>query len=361
MPNTGPDLLPQVAGARRAMPVSRADALLPDAANSLAMALVAASPTPLLLLDQDLAVVAVSTSFCDDFDAAREAVTGYTLATICDGEWSVPQLDALLRATVNGHAAVEGYEFDLKRAGRKSRRVLVAANRLDHFDDAHATVMLAITDVTAARREAREKDDLVREKQVLLQELQHRVANSLQIIASVLMQSARRVRQEEARAHLHDAHNRVMSVATLQRLLATTQVGDVPLRSYFKDLCRSIAASMIADPALLSIKATVDETAVDANTSVSLGLIVTELVINALKHAFPGKDPKGCVTVDFAAHGNGWTLTVADDGVGMPAEPGRPGLGSGIVDALSKQLGADVTIGDAAPGTVVTLTRPDGT
>src|SRR6185436_15218963 len=91
------------------------------------------------------------------------------------------------------------------------------------------------------------KDDLVREKEVLLQELQHRVANSLQIIAAVLMRSARSVQSEETRTHLHDAHHRVMSIATMQKQLAASRHGQVALRSYFTDLCRSIGASMIAD------------------------------------------------------------------------------------------------------------------
>ncbi|MGO7668364.1 histidine kinase dimerization/phosphoacceptor domain -containing protein, partial [Rhizobium ruizarguesonis] len=77
----------------------------------------------------------------------------------------------------------------------------------------------AITDVTDARAEARLKDDLVRDNAILLQEVQHRVANILQIIASVLMQSARRVHSEEARGHLHNAHHLVMSIAALQRQL----------------------------------------------------------------------------------------------------------------------------------------------
>ena len=72
---------------------------------------------------------------------------------------------------------------------------------------------LAVADVTAARAADKLKDDLLREKAILLQEVQHRVANSLQIIASVLLQSARKVQSEETRGHLKDAHNRVMSVA----------------------------------------------------------------------------------------------------------------------------------------------------
>ena len=145
-----------------------------------------------------------------------------------------------------------------------------------------------MTDVTSSRLADKLKDDLVQKNQILLQELQHRVANSLQIIASVPMQSARKVQSEETRTHLHDAHHRVMSIATLQKQLAIGSSDHVALDQYFKDLCASIGASMIDDLERVTLISNADTTVTSANVSVSLGLIVTELVINALKHAFPG-------------------------------------------------------------------------
>ena len=214
--------------------------------------------------------------------------------------------------------------------------------------------MLAATDVTAARLAEQQKDALVREKHVLLQELQHRVANSLQIIASVLMQSARRVQSEETRLHLHDAHSRVMSIAMLQKQLAVTQLKSVELRTYFADLCRSISASMIDDQQRLTLETIVDDTAAKSDVSVSMGLIVTELVINSIKHAFP-KQTAGKIIVSFAADGEAWLLSVSDNGTGMQIGRGlgKPGLGTGIIEALSKQLDARVTVVDANPGTRV--------
>jgi hypothetical protein len=124
---------------------------------------------------------------------------------------------------------------------------------------------------------ARKKDDLIREKAILLKEVQHRVANSLQIVASVLLQSARRVQSEEARGHLRNAHDRVISIAAVQRHLALSALGEVALRPYFIQLCESLGASMIHDPERLSVVVTVDDSVVDANASASLGLIITEL------------------------------------------------------------------------------------
>jgi len=194
----------------------------------------------------------------------------------------------------------------------------------------------------------------------LLQELQHRVANSLQIIASVLMQSARRVQSDETRTHLYSAHSRVMSIATLQKQLAVTSNNEVELRPYLKELCASIGASMIDDADRVSLSSSADDSKATANVSVSLGLIVTELVINALKHAFPDPDQSGSVTVDYEAQGEGWALNVEDDGVGIAAGDGQgtPGLGTGIVDALAKQLGATVTVSDKGPGTKVSVVHP---
>jgi two-component sensor histidine kinase len=329
-----------------------------DAASNFGLALITSSQAPLILLDEALNVLAVSNSFTRIFEAAPPPDgTGVKLAQLGAGEWNVPQLDSLLRATAAGDAAIDAYEMDLVRDGKKPCRLVLNAHKIDYLNADHVRIVLAVTDVTAARLAEKIKDDLVRDKEILLQELQHRVANSLQIIAAVLMRSARNVQSEETRLHLHDAHHRVMSIATMQKQLALTRQGDVALRSYFEDLCRSIGASMIADHNQLSLTATVDESTVTADVSVSLGLIVTELVINALKHAFPVEGRTGKINVDYHSEGAAWTLSVGDNGLGMPGIDGTPksGLGTGIVDALSNQLDATVSVADAHPGTLVSI------
>ena len=333
---------------------------LPDeTVNSLAMALVRSSKAPLLLLDDKVVVIGASNSFSNTFNLDPEAIANRRLADLGGGEWNVPQLNSLLLATIAGAAEIDAYEMDLVREGKAPCSLILSAHKLDYFDTEKVRIVLAATDVTATRLAEKQKDDLVREKHVLLQELQHRVANSLQIIASVLMQSARRVQSEETRLHLRDAHSRVMSIAMLQKQLAVTQLKTVELRSYFADLCRSISASMIDDPNRLTLEASVDDTSTSSDVSVSMGLIVTELVINAIKHAFPKQTTGGKITVSFAEVEGAWLLSVSDNGTGMPAgkKRGKPGLGTGIVEALSKQLDATVTVLDANPGTRVEIRR----
>ncbi len=327
----------------------------PDVERNLALAILASSTAPALLLDEDLAIIAASNSFYDIFALDPADVTGLPLSGVGAGEWDVPQLRSLLGATLSGHARIEAYEMDLKRDGAP-RRLVLNAQKLDYGDAEHVRLLLTISDVTAARISEKLKDDLLREKATLLQELQHRVANSLQIIASVLMQSARRVQSEETKAHLRDAHHRVMSIATLQQQLASSQMGAVELRSYFTQLCQSLGASMIQDHDRLSLEVNADGSSVDANVSVSLGLIVTELVINALKHAFP-TGSSGKIIVDYHASGPDWTLSVSDDGAGTPEQmaDAKPGLGSIIIGALATQLEAVIETQGNHPGTKVSV------
>ena len=329
---------------------------VPSVAEGLSLAMVAASDAPLLLLDGDLVVIAVSNSFCLAFDVEPDGAAGRSIFGLGSGEWNLPQLRSLLTATAARHAALEAYEMDLEAPGREPRRLVIKARRLEYGDSDAARLLVTVSDVTEARLADKVRDDLIREKAVLLQEVQHRVANSLQIIASVLLQSARNVQSEETRTHLQDAHNRVMSIATVQKQLSASTRTEVELRPYFSQLCQSLGASMIRDHKRQSIEVTADDSRVGADVSISLGLIVTELVINALKHAFPD-NRTGKILVDYRSHGPNWTLCVADNGVGMPPGPAKalPGLGTSIVEALARQLRANVRVADKKTGTAVSI------
>ncbi len=327
------------------------------AGSELAFALIESSQAAALLLDESLTVVAASMSFLRAFKQDLASVVGRPILELGGGEWALPQLRSLLRATASGAAAIDAYEMDLKSQGSGMRRLVIHAQKLEYgVAGAPMRILLTVTDVTTARGVEKLKDELLRDKAIALQEVQHRVANSLQIIASVILQSARNVQSEESRGHLRDAHNRVMSVAALQQQLATSRVGDVELRPYFKQLCDSLGASMIQNHDLVTLGVDIDDSVVEAEISISLGLLVTELVINSLKHAFPG-GRKGAILVAYQREGAGWTLCVRDNGIGMDSHKGmaKAGLGTSIVQALAKQLRSVVEVTDIEPGTKVSI------
>jgi two-component sensor histidine kinase len=195
----------------------------------------------------------------------------------------------------------------------------------------------------------------------LLQEMQHRVANSLQIIASILLLKARTVRSEETRLHLQEAHQRVMSVAAVEeQLQASEPRATIELGPYLSRLCETLAASMISGERPISLKVEVERGTASSTEAVSIGLIVTELVINALKHAFPGDKSDCGVIVAYDCAELNWRLTVSDNGIGRPegySDKMSPGLGTTIVEALAKQLDARVDIVMDPHGTTVSVTR----
>lgn len=330
--------------------------------------MVVASAAPLLLIDGDLRIIAASDSFERAFEVDASQTIGREVTEIGAGEWRVPQLKMLLRSTADG-VVIGAYEMDLKRPGQPDRHLVIDVQKLAYSDPSKVRLLAAVVDVTETRLATKRSQDLLRantvrndelavENQALLQEIRHRVANSLQIIASVLMQNARAAQSNEAREKLRDAHARVMSIADLQQQLAGATTGVVELRAYLTKLCATIAASMIPDPSRLVLEVVAEEAMIDAGASVSIGLVVTELVINALKHAFPEKQ-SGKITVDYRSDGAAWTLSVADTGVGMAQDaPPTAGLGTSIIQALARQLKAEVDVTDMKPGTKISLVHP---
>ncbi len=329
-----------------------------DAALSLTVAVIASSRGPLLLLDGSLNVVAASRSFCRTFRLAADDVVGQSLFALGEGEWNVPQLRSRLMAAAVDGLPIEDYEFDLEPPQAQSRRLSINSERLSYLDLDNARLVVAVADVTAARADERARRRLSRESELLLQEVRHRVANSLQIIAAILLRGARKARSEEASGVLRDASNRVLSVGSLERQLSGTVGDEVQMSVYLAKLCAAVSDSMVAEGDRIVIEVASDDTCVPAALAVNLGLITTELVINALKHAFPDGRP-GKITVSYTEREGCWSLRVRDDGVGRPPDSAAAasGIGTSIVQALARQLGARVEFVDAHPGVSVSITH----
>lgn len=326
--------------------------------RTLADAIVDTVREPLVVLDRDLRVVAASRSFYQTFGVVPDDTQGRLFYELADGQWDIPALRQLLDGVIPERRTIEAYEIEHNFASIGRRTLLLNARQV--VDEAHpdSALLLAIEDVTHRRAAEHEKDELLREKELLLEEMRHRVANSLQIIASILLLKARTVQSEETRLHLHDAHQRVMSVATVQQQLRGTGHGDrIEIGPYLTKLCDSLAKSMIGADRSITVVVKAGAGAAVSGQAVSIGLIVTELLINAVKHAFPG-ERSGEIRVGYDATESGWRLSVSDDGVGRSSKGGQPastGLGTSIVDALAHQLGARVDVSSGPQGTTVSV------
>src|SRR5437762_6034818 len=330
--------------------------------RSLEEAIVDTVREPLVVLDEVMRVLIASRSFYRAFQVTKQETEGRALFELGNGQWNIASLRERLGRIIPEHATIEGFEVehDFPTIGR--RTMLLNARKVCYEGNNSTSLLVAIEDVTERRVLEREKDELLRQKDLLLREMNHRINNSLQIIASILLLKAHTVQSEETRQHLHAAHERVMSVAAVQEQLHPTPFGaEIEVRNYLTRLCESLAASMILDDQPVSITLEAGEGATTSEQAVSMGLIATELTINALKHAFPG-GAEGNVVVGFESTASAWRLSVSDNGVGisrrLPDAPIRIGLGTSIVEALTRQLGGRVTTAAASPGTTVSVTVP---
>ncbi|NGO50932.1 sensor histidine kinase [Allomesorhizobium camelthorni] len=339
-----------------------------DDGRTLAQAIVNTIPEPFIVLDDTFHVLAASASFYRTFKVDPEHTQGRLVYSLGDGQWDIPALRVLLETIIPEHAAMDGFEVehDFPNVGR--RIMLLNARQVIYEDSSSRTILLAFMDVTARRSIEREKElllkqteELLRQKDILLQEMQHRVANSLQIIASILLLKARAVLSEETRQHLKDAHQRVMSVAEVQRHLhASDGIDQIEVGSYLSTLCGSLASSMVGESQPISVKVMTDMGTIGSDTAVSLGLIVTELVINAVKYAFPNPKDDSLILVTYEIDEEDWKLTVSDNGVGKIAGEtagNKTGLGTAIVQALVKQLNAEFESVSGADGMKISITR----
>jgi len=333
-----------------------------DGRRRLEHAIVDTVREPLVVLDGELRVITASRSFYLAFKVTPDQVEGRLLYELGGGEWNIPALRKLLEAIIPQHTTMEDYEVehDFPAIGR--RTMLLNARKVFYEGNNSTSLLLAIQDITLRRVLERDKDELLRQKDLLLQEMHHRVNNSLQIIASILLLKAQTVQSPETRRHLEEAHERVLAIATVQEQLHPSVYGDpIVAGRYLTRLCDSLAASMILEGQPLSIRVEADAGTMTSEQAVSMGLIATELVINALKHAFPA-NATGAIVVRYASEAGAWRVSVSDDGVGMSSVLSAPapkiGLGTSIVEALARQLGGRVIIAAALPGTTVSVTVP---
>ena len=332
-----------------------------EEARAFAQAIIDTVREPLLVLDQDLRVIAASRSFYLTFKVSRDDTEGRLLYALGDGQWDIPKLRLLLGKIIPKHGAMEDYEVEHEFPDIGPRMMCLNAREVFYEEGSHTTILLGIEDVTRQRALEREKDELLRQKEVLLEEIQHRIANSLQIVASIILLKARAVHSEETRLHLQDAHKRVMSVAAVQEHLHASGVsGPIKMGPYLSRLCETLATSMIGENRPISLKVSGESGSATSRQAESLGLIATELVINSLKHAFSENTKDGQITVAYDVSGTDWKLSIADNGVGKPdgvfAQP-KTGLGTGIVKALAQQLGAKVETLAGPEGTTVSVTH----
>jgi chemotaxis protein methyltransferase CheR len=311
-----------------------------------------------LVLDADLRIIVASRSFYATFQVNKEETQGRLLYEIGDGQYDIPALRHFLKNIIPEHAVMKEYKIthDFLTIGK--RTMLLSAREVVYENSKRKHLLLTIGDISGQELLDVEKEKLYKQKDLMLKEMKHRMANSLQLIASILILKSEAVQSLEVRNHLKDAHERIISIATIERYLDTTSLSEeVEVGPYLTGLCESLSKSMIGTAKPITLEVHCEAGMTTSSEGISLGLITAELVINALKHAFPpGRAGTIEVLYECKTNNREWRLSVSDNGVGITPDPARPqGLGTTIIQSLARQLGAKVDVKTSSKGTTVAI------
>jgi len=327
--------------------------------RTLAQAIVDTVREPLLVLDKDLRVIAASRSFYCSFRLNRRKTLGRLLYDLGAGEWAIPGLRTALERVLSGPKTLENFEVEQIYPSIGRRVMALNARKLYRPGIKVRYILLAIEDVTD--RVATECEHAVAHERLgmLNQELTHRVKNSLQCIAAMVRIESRGHDGPEGKAALERVSHRIDALGQLySKLSRSGKVEAVDAAAYLADLCRDLVVSVRSEqPAPVVLKTEIDSEVLPTDQAIAMGLIVNELVTNALKYAFP-RDTKGTVTVRLKRGRGELRLTVADNGEGLDPRHADSGLGGRLVEGFAQQLGGTIERESSSSGTVVRLILP---
>ena len=268
----------------------------------------------------------------------------------------VVEVEELRRRTLQGDALPE-QETVRRRADGTLIEISLSLSPVRGADGVLAIAAIA-RDVTERKRAERQLHASLREKEVLLREIHHRVKNNLQVISSLLGMQAKNTEGRSIGELIRESQQRVRSIAVFHdKLYSLKNLGQIDIGDYLRDLADGVIRAHGAE-GRVRVSVAVDDTSFGVDRAIPCGLIVNELVTNALKHAFPKHT--GAIAVSLRASGHQVTLSVVDDGVGLPEgldpETSR-GAGMQIVTTLAQQLGGALRI-TRSPGTCFSISFP---
>lgn len=282
--------------------------------------------------------------FLSRASGSPEAIPGaFTLKPGGEARWCRCQA-ALVRPAGSGARTLLIVRFlPQESAGRAFIALTETVNQLNKEIHAHMQAQRAL-------------EETVREKEVLLQELQHRVRNNLQLLLTIMGMAMRKEQDANVLERLGAVRDRIYAIAAVQDLIhEATNMAALDASSLIERLCEQIQGSTAPDN--VTISTDVEPAVLSPEASVHLSLVVTELITNAIKHAFPDARP-GRIRVRFRKENDHAALLVSDNGVrlGGTDDAGR-GIGGQIVGAMAKNLDAEVWT-RVENGTTVALRFP---
>ena len=307
------------------------------------------SPAGVYIFNKNLKIVQCNKKMADILNTTIDQIVDLNIVDLNDTKF--------LDSHVDVFKGISNYQEDLYDAKTSNAKLWLAIRFSPIYDNENNIIngMAVVEDITERKNNEELLKNSLKEKETLLKEIHHRVKNNLQIISSILNLQSENVSDSEALSLFYDSQNRINSMALIhERLYRSSEFEYVDFSTYIEDLTNYLINSHHTELSNIRVNLDIEKINLNIDTAVPCGLIVNELMINSVKHAFPNNSD-GKIEIKLSENNNGknYHLSISDNGIGIKDNidiSKSNTLGLQLVYNLAQQLDGDLLI-DNSNGT----------
>ncbi|MEQ9310886.1 MAG: histidine kinase dimerization/phosphoacceptor domain -containing protein [Balneolaceae bacterium] len=289
----------------------------------------------LIVTDTEGIIVGINKAGLEMLHYKKEEIVGMEVKKFYDLENMGDEYDA---NSANGSV----FEFCLLTKRKKRIPVLFSEAELINGNNERVGRVCVATDITDRKKSDEQVKKSLKEKEVLLSEIHHRVKNNLAVISGILQLQAYETDNDEVTKALSESQARIQSISLVHEMLYHSDtLSFIDYRTYVNDLIQAITSMHINEGKNITVNSKVDEISLDVNQAIPCSLLLNEILVNSFKHAFKGKD-EGLIMVEMRENNGLIELNIEDNGVGIQADnstnSNRSSLGKTLINTLVSQL-----------------------